>query len=161
MSDSVELIYNELYNYNNFSSEKYIKKILEYSLSGRFHKIRIKDNDSVSLAIDYGDRNYGCNFYTVIFPNEGTVLILTLEQISAISGLQLWVDYEACIQFPMFRLDIYETNNGSFTQFKSPNIIVCSLPLESLIYIHKYSDKNSENNYSEINVNMKSILTNY
>lgn len=161
MSDSVELIYNELYNYNNFSSEKYVKKILEYAISGRFHKIRIKDNDSVSLSIDYGDRNYGCNFYTVIFPNEGTVLILTLEQISAISGLHLWIDYEACIQFPMFRVDLYETDNGSFRQFKSPNIIVCSLSLESLIYNHKYSDKNSENNYSEINVNMKSILTNY
>ena len=160
MSDSIEIIYHELYNYNNSNSEKYLQKILEYSISGSFHKINIKNNGSVSLSIDYNSRNYGCNFYTVIFPHEGIVLMLTLEQISAISGLHLWIDYESCIQFPMFRLDIYEIDNDVYRQFQSPNIIICSLPLESLVYNYRYSDINNENSNCEINVNMKSILRN-
>lgn len=160
MSDSIEIIYHELYNYNNSNSEKYLQKILNYSASGHFHKIKQHSNDSISLSIEYGLRDYGCNFYTVIFPDEGIVIMLTLEQISAISGLQLWIDYESCIQYPMFRLDIYEIDKDVYRQFKSPNIIVCPLPLESLIYNYKYIDKNNENSDYEINLNMKTILTN-
>lgn len=161
MSDLVEIIYNELYNYNNSDSEQFFKKVLGYSKSGYFHKITVKDDHCVSIHNDYEARNYGCNFYIVIFPQEGIVLMLTLAQILAISGLQLWIDYESCIQFPMFRLDIYESHKDSFIQFKSPNIIVCSLCVNSLIYNHRYIDKNSDNSYNEINVNIGSILNRY
>lgn len=157
MTGQDEEICNNIYNCDHCNSIIFLNKMRSFTLSNSFHII--KDDNNPIMSVDYNNREYGSNLYMVVFGYDGIVVILTYSQIQNISGLNLWINYDDSVKYPMFKLNIYDIHTNGIIKSQTPNIIVCSLPLESLIYNKTIYDKNNEDNVIEvINVNLRHMF---
>ena len=84
----------------------------------------------------------GSNMFIIVLPLEGQVFITSLDIVSKISGLSLWITDENLsqniLQFTIYNKDICTEST------KSPRIIVTDLPSESLtLTTTNYNNDNS------------------
>ena len=89
----------------------------------------------------------GSNMFIIVLPLEGCVFVTSVDIISKISGLSLWLTNErlkkSILQFTIYNYDLTRE------PITSPRIIVTDLPSESLTLTKLVNDKNN-NNTNEI-----------
>ena len=144
--DIVNTVIRELSSHIPYSDINRLYTYLETICTSYICNLIVRFNIYTMSTKDINDM-LGSNMFIIVLPLEGHVFVTSLDIVSKISGLSLWLTNESLrqkiLQFTIYNYDLTRE------PITSPRIIVTDLPSESLTLTKLENDKNN-NNTNEI-----------